>query len=226
MKSLVFSSFLALGIAACSSDPSKTAPAANPPAQQPPSATTPAKPDAPKADAAKAEAAKAEAAKAEAAKAEAAKAEAAKAAEGAKPEAAKPAGGAVDMDADIKTLMAKPEHTEPAIQVQHILISFGGSGTKATRSKADAEKLAKEVYAQVMAGGDFDALVKKYTDDSAPGKYDMTNGSTRTPGAYPRAGMVPAFGNVGWRLKVGDVGVAPFDPKNSPYGWHIVKRTK
>ena len=29
----------------------------------------------------------------------------------------------VDMDADIKALMAKPEHTEPAIQVQHILIS-------------------------------------------------------------------------------------------------------
>jgi len=225
MKTVVFSSFLALAAAACSSDPSKTAPAVNPPTPQAPSTTTPpAKPEAPKADAA-ADAAKAEAAKAEAAKAEAAKAEAAKAA-AAKTEAPKPAAGAVDMDADIKTLMAKPEHTEPAIQVQHILISFGGTGTKATRSKADAEKLAKQVYAEVMAGGDYDALVKKYTDDSAPGKYDMTNGTQRTPGAYPRSGMVPAFGNVGWRLKVGEVGVAPFDPKASPYGWHIVKRTK
>ena len=38
----------------------------------------------------------------------------------------------------------------------------------------------------------------------------------------------PGFngGNVGWRLKVGEIGTAGFDAKNSPYGWHIIKRLK
>jgi parvulin-like peptidyl-prolyl isomerase len=37
-------------------------------------------------------------------------------------------------------------------------------------------------------------------------------------------GMVAAFGDVAWRLDVGEFGVAPFDPKDSPYGWHIIQR--
>ena len=72
--------------------------------------------------------------------------------------------------------------------------------------------------AQIKDGGDFDALVKKYTNDSHPGKYPMTMSS--------RSGMVPAFGNVGWRLEVGEVGVAPYDPVKSQYGWHIIKRIR
>lgn len=38
--------------------------------------------------------------------------------------------------------------------------------------------------------------------------------------------MVPGFGNVGWRLQPGEIGVAPYDAKKSPYGWHIIKRLK
>ena len=147
--------------------------------------------------------------------------------EPAKQDPAKPAptpAATVDMDADIKALMAKPEHTDPQIKVQHILISFREAIPTAQRTKAEAEALAKEVYAQVVAGGDFDALVKKYTNDSYPGQYDMYIGKSGQ--GRPRSGMVPAFGNVGWRLKVGEVGVAPFDSVASPYGWHIVKRVK
>jgi parvulin-like peptidyl-prolyl isomerase len=36
--------------------------------------------------------------------------------------------------------------------------------------------------------------------------------------------MVPAFGDAGFPLKVGEIGMADFDPQKSPYGWHIVKR--
>jgi parvulin-like peptidyl-prolyl isomerase len=45
-------------------------------------------------------------------------------------------------------------------------------------------------------------------------------------GEYPREGMVPAFGNVGFALNVGEIGIADFDPQTSPFGWHIIKRLK
>jgi parvulin-like peptidyl-prolyl isomerase len=38
--------------------------------------------------------------------------------------------------------------------------------------------------------------------------------------------MVPAFGNVGFALNVGEIGIADFDPQTSPFGWHIIKRLK
>ncbi|HEX5054181.1 MAG TPA: peptidylprolyl isomerase [Planctomycetota bacterium] len=131
----------------------------------------------------------------------------------------KPPAANVDMDAAIRTLMAKPEHSDDAISVQHVLIAFQGSGVpSATRSKEEAKALAEKVYAEAIGGANFDELVKKYTNDSAPGIYPMTKASRR--------GMVKGFGDVGWRLKVGEIGVAPFDANASPYGWHIIKRLK
>ncbi len=127
----------------------------------------------------------------------------------------------VDMDADIKVLMAKSEVADENISIQHILISFKGAPRmppSITRSKDEAKTLAQQVYAEVVAGGDFDALVKKYTNDSAPGIYPMTKAG--------RGGMVKGFGDVGFRLKVGEIGVAPWDAAASPYGWHIIKRLK
>lgn len=60
--------------------------------------------------------------------------------------------------------------------------------------------------------------MKTHSNDGGPGEYPMTKAG--------RAGMVPGFGNVGFRLKVGEIGVAPWDAKASPYGWHIIKRVK
>ncbi len=137
------------------------------------------------------------------------------------------AGGAEDpvaaMNAAIAELEARPERDAKNVKVQHILISFGGAGTRATRPKKEAEALAADVYAQIVAGADFDALVTKHTDDSPPGIYAMTTGAA-SGGVHARTGMVPAFGNVGWRLDVGEIGIAPHHPTKSPYGWHIVKR--
>lgn len=42
--------------------------------------------------------------------------------------------------------------------------------------------------------------------------------------AFPRSQMAPAFGNVGFRLKVGEIGLAPYDSRDSQFGWHIIKR--
>ena len=119
-----------------------------------------------------------------------------------------------------------PSDGPPHIIVQHILISFVGTGTKATRSKEEARKLADEVFAKAKAGEDYDGLVKQYTDDQFPGVYQMSNvGATPSAaGEYPREGMMPAFGNVGFRLQPGEIGMAEFDPQISPFGWHIIKR--
>jgi parvulin-like peptidyl-prolyl isomerase len=43
---------------------------------------------------------------------------------------------------------------------------------------------------------------------------------------FARDGMVPAFGDVGFPLAVGEIGMADFNPQTSPYGWHIIKRVE
>jgi parvulin-like peptidyl-prolyl isomerase len=116
---------------------------------------------------------------------------------------------------------AEPER----IEIQHVLISFAGTGTKARRSQAEAAELAAATLARANAGEDFDALVRELTDDSPPGIYKLSNnGVSPASGEYPRNRMVAAFGNVGFGLGVGDIGMADFDQRTSPYGWHIIKR--
>jgi peptidyl-prolyl cis-trans isomerase C len=121
---------------------------------------------------------------------------------------------------------AEPER----VTVQHILIAFKGSlpdDTKVTRSREDAEKLALQVFERAKAGEDFAAMVKMYTNDSYPGIYKMTNkGVTpdRSKQEYSRTGMVKAFGDVGFSLEVGGVGLAVYDLGTSRFGWHIIKR--
>ncbi|MAW59971.1 MAG: hypothetical protein CMJ94_03930 [Planctomycetes bacterium] len=47
-------------------------------------------------------------------------------------------------------------------------------------------------------------------------------------GPRPRArgAMAPAFGDVGFKLQVGEVGLAEPDAQKSPFGYHIIKRIK
>lgn len=124
---------------------------------------------------------------------------------------------------------AEPDY----ITVQHILIGFQGSvpGKEIQRSKAEAAALANQVLAQARSGEkSFDVLVSEYTDDAYPGVYAMANfkisPATLPQGVYPRGGMVPAFGDVGFPLQVGEVGLAEYDPSKSKYGWHVIKRVK
>ena len=115
------------------------------------------------------------------------------------------------------------------VTVQHILIAFKGSlpDPKVTRSKEEAEKIALQIFERAKGGEDFAAMVKMYTNDSYPGIYKMTNkGVTpdKSEQEYSRTGMVKAFGDVGFSLEVGSVGLAVYDPATSKYGWHIIKR--
>lgn len=134
-------------------------------------------------------------------------------------------------------LAAAPSSSEPKptkepdhITIQHVLIGFTGSVPRKniTRTQDEAKKLAEDILARAKKGENFDELVKKYTDDSAPGIYMLANTGVApaADGEYARNRMVPAFGDAGFPLKVGEIGMAPYDSMKSPYGWHIVKRLK
>lgn len=143
----------------------------------------------------------------------------------AKPDESVPAKS--DSNSEPKTARAEPDY----ITVQHCLIGFKGSlpGKPVTRTKEEAKELATKLLAELKAGADFDEIIRKNTDDSPPGIYKMANRGKKadmTQEVYPREGMVPAFGDTGFPLEVGEFGLAEFDAEKSPFGWHIVKRTK
>jgi hypothetical protein len=122
------------------------------------------------------------------------------------------------MDLAIAELMAKPEVPDEAITVQHVLVAFrGAERSKATRSFDDAKVLAEKIWVEVMGGADFKPRMA-IDDDPGPGEYPMTKAK--------RTDMAKGFGDVGFRLKVGEIGVAPFHPTDSKFGWHIIKRVK
>ena len=118
-----------------------------------------------------------------------------------------------------------PDH----IEVQHVLIGVAGKvpGKSVTRTPAEAEALAKEILDRARKGEDFDQLVQKYTDDQWPGFYGLANnGVTPNQGEYPRGDMVKGFSDVAFSLSPGNVGMTQYDPQTSPFGYHIIMRTK
>ncbi len=129
--------------------------------------------------------------------------------------------------ADTTDVSAEPDY----VSVQHILVAFEGSvpGKNITRSQVDAAAFAAELLKRAQDGEDFDALVKGHTDDAPPGIYHMANFGAKEDFdnmILPRKGMVAAFGDVGFLLAVGEIGLAPYDAQSSPFGYHIIKRVK
>jgi parvulin-like peptidyl-prolyl isomerase len=117
--------------------------------------------------------------------------------------------------------------TPSHVVVQHVLIGFQGTipGKTITRTEAEAQALAANILARARAGEDFNQLVGQYTDDQIPGIYKIANrGVTPGPYEYRRDGMVQGFGDVAFSLLAGSVGIANYDARLSPFGWHIIKR--
>jgi PPIC-type PPIASE domain len=107
--------------------------------------------------------------------------------------------------------------------VKHILIGWKDLGTDdyhvdaraERRSKHDAEDQVEALLAQLRAGGDFDQLMKQYSEDG---------GSAQSGQAYPvtpSAQLVIEFKQLGLRLDVGEIGVC-----ESQFGFHIMKRVE
>lgn len=132
--------------------------------------------------------------------------------------------------ADNSPPIIQNQNGEPSqITVQHCLIAFNGTlpGKSIQRTKEEASKLANEILEAARSGEDFAALIEKHTNDSPPGIYKMVNSgipADMSRKIFSRDGMVPAFGDVGFKLKVGEFGISQHDQATSPYGFHIIKR--
>jgi len=129
---------------------------------------------------------------------------------------------------------ARPEkmpNGEPSvITVKHVLIGFeGAQRSDQKRSKAEAQKLAYEILGRAKSGEDFDKLMKEFSNDPGGGTYTLVNNGVtadQAAGEFDRSGMVPAFGDVGFRITLNEIALAEHDDKTSPFGWHVIKRVK
>lgn len=136
------------------------------------------------------------------------------------------------MYAAVDRVMARPEHGDSIVKVQHILVGVGPE--YGGRMPAEAEKRAAMILRELAEaeGAGFAKLVEEHSNDLPPGIYTMQSSGVVDPTKeiYPRARMIQAFGDVAWRLRVGEVEVAPNDPNppmgqgTSKYGIHIIKR--
>lgn len=116
------------------------------------------------------------------------------------------------------------------VRIVHVLIAFRGAQDAAesiTRTKEEAETLAKEVLARARSGEDIHKLAKELSSDPGGGTYIITNhGVPSFGGQKRRSQMVPGFTKVAFSLSVGEADIAPYDPKDTPHGFHIIKRTE
>lgn len=125
-----------------------------------------------------------------------------------------------ELRADIDVLEKRDEVDAEEVRVQHILVGVNHPRLpKVKRTPNQAEKLAAELLDKLREGESMSALMDEYSDDTSEGIYEMTNGATGS-----RAKMVKGFGDVAFRLNVGEVGVAKYDEKSCPFGYHIIAR--
>ncbi len=106
-----------------------------------------------------------------------------------------------------------------AIIAQHILVAYKTAKRApkgVTRSKADAKARASEALAKIRAGTTFEDAVTQYSDDA--GSADRMG----SVGKFRRDAMDPAFSAAAFALRVGQVS----DVVETPFGFHIIKRTQ
>jgi peptidyl-prolyl cis-trans isomerase C len=89
-----------------------------------------------------------------------------------------------------------------------------GDQIKASHILVKSEKEAKDVQAQLKAGGNFEELAKKFSSDSSSSK----GGDL---GWFGKGSMVPAFEKAALALKEGQIS----DIVKSDFGFHIIKLT-
>ena len=130
------------------------------------------------------------------------------------------------------TATGEPER----IVIDHILIMVKGPARGTAKARyadpAEAKAVAYRILDEVKGDGDWAALKKEHSEDGAPGRpggpYTLVNHGVmpRSRSESKRSGMVPAFGDVGFGLKVGEISIADYDAVKSPFGYHIIKRIK
>ena len=120
---------------------------------------------------------------------------------------------------DAAKVLARSEQDVPKVKLQHVLLAFVGAtrGSESGHTMEEARALTSDVLARARAGEDFTALVTQYnTSDEQPGIFVLTQDD--------REDYAEHFADIGFRLQVGEIGVAPYHRVKSPFGWHVIKR--
>jgi len=147
---------------------------------------------------------------------------------GTKPDRA--AAGIVDLSTRDKG--PEPEY----VTVDHILIGVRSADMPKGLPQKEAAALVETILDELASGGSWFDLKQKHSNDPGSkdvrgGPYAMSNNNAlRRADVTPRGKMVNAFGDIGFRLEVGEIAVAPYKvargPGWSPFGYHIIKRVK
>jgi peptidyl-prolyl cis-trans isomerase SurA len=104
------------------------------------------------------------------------------------------------------------------IGARHILIGYQGAQRAAptvTRSRQEAQALAQDIRQKVLAGADWDALWREYSNE--PG--GRQGGDL---GIFGRGQMVPAFEFAAFALSIGETS----EVVETPFGFHVIQRTR
>jgi hypothetical protein len=120
----------------------------------------------------------------------------------------------------LKDLLEDEAKEPEEIAARHILVAYKGSeraDAKIARTKEEARKRAEELLAKVKeAGADFAEIAKRESDE--PGAKEKGGDL----GTFKKGVMHKNFEEAAWKLKVDELsGVV-----ESPFGFHIIKRTK
>jgi len=97
------------------------------------------------------------------------------------------------------------------VRVRHILLTWKPMGT--TDDRAAIREQIVPILEQARAGADFAELARQHSEDSA------TAAGGGDTGLFHRGQMVPAFEDVAFALKPGEIS----DPVETPFGVHILK---
>lgn len=128
-------------------------------------------------------------------------------------------GGHDAPKADQPAAAVAAEPTE--VGAQHLLVMHKESQRVPpgiTRSKEEAKARATEALGKLKSGKSFDDVVKEYSDE--PGAKDRSPPGTL--GNFAKGAMVAPFSEAAFKLKVGEQSGLV----ETPFGYHIIKRTK
>ena len=139
------------------------------------------------------------------------------------PEAeAAPAGNQEAIDLCIATANAKRAKFSgepPKITVKHVLVKYKGAkkaDDAVKRSREEACMRALEARDKIREGGDFDEIVKQYSEE--PGA--ATRGGSI--GAIERADVAKPFADAAFELSVNQLS----DIVETEFGFHVILRTE
>ncbi|MDP6850947.1 MAG: peptidylprolyl isomerase [Planctomycetota bacterium] len=125
---------------------------------------------------------------------------------------------------DFEALMK--EHSEDPGGGTYAMLNNGVEGRTFTDHMSDLNKRAEAMDLELREAVSTGKMNHEEAEAKMKGFIENLQGEAADVDLpYPRATMVKAFGDVGFALEVGGIGLAPFHEEDSPFGWHIIRRT-